>query len=71
MKALARGGILFCVLFIRLAAALLAAWIAGIYLITQAAQERGYTGAYGGEWLVIAAVFILAHYLGSKHIRPP
>ena len=71
MKALARSGILFCVLFIKLTMSLLAAWIVSIYLIMQATQERGYAGAYGGEWIVIIAVFFFAYYLVSKRIRPP
>jgi hypothetical protein len=36
-----------------------------------AAAERGYEGAYGGEWLLIIAVFVLTYYLTAKKIRPP
>ena len=54
---------------IRIALSLFAAWLVSIPVIPLAAQERGYTGAYGGEWLLIIAVFIAAYYFTSKILR--
>ena len=41
----------------RLALSLFVAWLVSGPMIAAAARERGYEGAYGGEWLLILAAF--------------
>lgn len=36
---------------------------AAIYLIPASAQERGYSGAYGGEWVLIFAAAAIAAWI--------
>jgi len=38
-------------------------------LVMAAARERGYTGAYGGEWLLIIAAVALTYYGATKFFR--
>ena len=54
---------------IRIALSLIFTWLVSWPLIVIAAGERGYTGAYGGEWLLIVSVFIAAFYLSTKLIQ--
>lgn len=43
--------------------ALLASWIVAQMVIPLAEAERGYSGAYGGEWYLIIAVLVGTYYL--------
>jgi len=72
MKAfLKRYALQFCVFLILTAISAFVAWVAGIPLIAAAAYERGYEGAYGGEWLAIFVVFILTFRFVSRKLQPP
>ena len=53
-------------LCIRLVLSLIIAGLVSLPLTAMAAKERGYTGAYGGEWLLIIAIFIFTFWLTSK-----
>lgn len=46
--------------------ALFFAWLTSLWLIPLAAMERGYEGAYGGEWLLIVAVFMGVYWAVSE-----
>ena len=56
---------------IRLTLSFIAARLVSVPMIAAAAQERGYEGAYGGEWFIIIGAFFFAyhfltHYLPGK-----
>lgn len=51
---------------LKMTLAMLASWSTAQIVIPLAAAERGYTGAYGGEWYLIIAVFVGTYYLFSK-----
>ena len=57
--------------FLRLALAFLTAGLVSRPLIAMAARERGFEGAFGGEWILIIGVFVLTYYIAAKKIRPP
>ncbi|MDR2558679.1 MAG: hypothetical protein LBC86_03930 [Oscillospiraceae bacterium] len=46
-----RGGVGLLAFGLKIGLSLLAAWVVSLPLIPMAAKERGYEGAYGGEWL--------------------
>jgi polyferredoxin len=56
-------------LFVKIALSFFAAWVVSGPLIEAAAQERGYTGAVGGEWFVIIGTFALTYYLTALLIK--
>ena len=70
-KALIFSGIRLGLFIARLALSFLAAWLVSIPMIAIAAAERGYEGAYGGEWFVIIGAFALTYHLTGKVLRPP
>ena len=51
---------------IRLSPSLLATCVVNIILIEVAAWERGYAGAYGGEWFLIIVAWFLTFYLLTR-----
>jgi len=66
LKGIAVGLGLF---IIRTMFAAFVAWMIGIPMIALATAERGHPDAYGGEWMVIGAAFILTFWLASKYTR--
>jgi hypothetical protein len=51
---------------VKAALSFVAAYFVSGPLIDAAAKERGYTGAYGGEWFLIFGAFALTYYLATK-----
>ena len=56
---------------IRLAVAFFVAWMVSIPMIALATAERGHPDAYGGEWMLIIAAFVITYYIATKKIRLP
>ena len=56
---------------IRLSVAFFTAWMASIPMIALATAERGHPDAYGGEWMMIIATFVITYYLATKRIKLP
>lgn len=48
---------------------LLMAWLTSLWAIPLAAAERGYTGAYGGEYLLIGFAFVSSVWAVKAHLR--
>jgi hypothetical protein len=73
-EGLIRGGILFVMFLIRVVLALFAMWLVAPSMIDAATRERGYSGAIGGEYIVIIGIGIVVYLLltfATKRIRPP
>ncbi|GHU96193.1 hypothetical protein FACS1894208_10410 [Clostridia bacterium] len=65
-KTLLRLGKHVLAVIIKTALSFFAAYFVSGPLIDAAAKERGYTGAYGSEGLLIFGTFALAYYLATK-----
>lgn len=44
-------------------------WLTSLWAIPLAAAERGYTGAYGGEYLLIGFVFVMSVWAANAHLQ--
>jgi len=64
-----RNALLLAVEFIKISIAFMVAWLNSLWLVPLAAAERGYTGAYGGEWLLIIGFFIFTYWIATKAIH--
>lgn len=65
-RARVRFILLTVVAVIKTLISLIPASLLGILLIPYAAQERGYSGAYGGEWLLIIGSFCITYWLLTR-----
>ena len=65
-RARVRFILLTVVAVIKTLISLIPASLLGILLIPYAAQERGYSGAYGGEWLLIIGAFCITYWLLTR-----
>lgn len=65
-RARVRFILLTVVAVIKTLISLIPASLLGILLIPYAAEERGYSGAYGGEWLLIIGSFCITYWLLTR-----
>ena len=65
-RARVRFILLTVVAVIKTLISLIPASLLGIWLIPYAAQERGFSGAYGGEWLLIIGSFCITYFLLTR-----
>ena len=68
-RKIVRSSLIFAVEAIKIFLSYLVAWINSLWLIPWAAAERGYEGAYGGEWMLIMLAFIGTYWALSRYIN--
>jgi hypothetical protein len=57
-----RSALILAVAIIKGAISLFIGWLSALWLVPAAAAERGYEGAYGGEWFLIIGSFVITYW---------
>ena len=65
-RALILLGVYFAAFCIKLALSYFMAWGVSGPLLLAAAQWRGRSGEYGGDWFIIIGTFLITYYLTTK-----